>query len=74
LEQRNACSKALLTLFQTSLFLCFEAVSSLKINLAKSGLVPIGTVEDVEGLDRIHDCRVFFLPKKYLNLPFGGFF
>jgi hypothetical protein len=66
LEQRNACSKALLTLFQ--------AVSSLKINLAKSGLVPIGTMEDVEGLDRIHDCRVFFLPKKYLNLPFGGFF
>jgi hypothetical protein len=33
--------------------LCFEVVSRLKINLAKSKLVPIDPVENVEGLTHI---------------------
>jgi hypothetical protein len=32
-------------------FLCFKAVSGLRINLGKSELVPIGEVEDVESLE-----------------------
>jgi hypothetical protein len=33
-----------------SLFLCFEVVFGLKINLAKSELVPVGNVINVESL------------------------
>lgn len=40
------------------LFLCLEAVSSLRINLAKSELVPIGDVTNGDGLDSIMGCRV----------------
>jgi hypothetical protein len=32
------------------LFLCFEAVSGLKVNLAKSVLVHVGHIVDVDGL------------------------
>jgi hypothetical protein len=42
------------------LFLCFEAVSSLKINLTKPKLVPIGNASNVEGLARI--LVIGFLP------------
>jgi hypothetical protein len=44
------------------LFLCFEAVSGLKINLAKSFLVPVGCVDNVDGLAGILDCGVSSLP------------
>ena len=47
------------------LFLWFEAVSRLKINLAKSKLVPVGAVDDVEGLVSILCCKVSSLPIKY---------
>jgi hypothetical protein len=50
------------------LFLCFEAVSSLKINLAKLELVLVGNVNDVEGLARILGCKVSSLPINYLGL------
>jgi hypothetical protein len=53
------------------LFLCFEAVSSLKINLAKSFLVPVGYVDNVDGLAGILDCGVSSLPLKYLGFPLG---
>jgi hypothetical protein len=56
------------------LFLCFEAVSGLKINLAKSKLVPIGLINNIEGLARILGCRVSSLPMKYLGLPLGASF
>jgi hypothetical protein len=55
------------------LFLCFEAISGLKINLAKSKLVPIGNVNNVEGLASILGCRVSSLPMKYLGLPSSAF-
>jgi hypothetical protein len=41
------------------LFLCFEVVLSLKINLAKSKPVPVGNVDHVEGLAGILGCGVF---------------
>jgi hypothetical protein len=53
------------------LFLCFEAVSGLKINLAKSVLVVVGCVD---GLASILGCGVSSLPLKYLGLPLGGLF
>jgi hypothetical protein len=56
------------------LFLAFEAVSGLKVNLSKSKLVPVGNVVDVEGLTNILSCRVSSLPLKYLGLPLGAGF
>lgn len=44
-------------------------ISGLKINVAKSELVPIGVVGDVKGLACILGCRVSSLPMKYLGLP-----
>jgi hypothetical protein len=43
-----------------SLFLCFEAALSLKVNLAKTKLVPVGNVTQVGRLARI------------LGLPLGA--
>jgi hypothetical protein len=56
------------------LFLCFQTVSGLRINLAKSELVPVGNVNNVEGLASILDCRVFSFPMKYLGLPLEASF
>jgi len=57
-----------------SLFLCFEAVSGLRINMAKLVLVSVGNVMNVEGLASILGCRVSSLPIKYLGLPLGASF
>jgi hypothetical protein len=51
------------------LFLCFEVVSGLKVNLGKSELVPVGHVDNVDGLAGILGCGVSSLPLKYLGLP-----
>jgi len=55
-------------------FLCFEAMSGLRINLSKSELVPIGKVEDVESLTHILGCRIGSLPMTYLGMPLGASF
>jgi hypothetical protein len=52
--------------------LCFEAISGLKINLAKSEIVHVGEVEDLEELASILGCRVSSLPIKYVDLPLGA--
>jgi hypothetical protein len=54
------------------LFLCFEAVSGLKINLPKSEIVPVGDMGDVEGLVSILECSVASLLMKYLGLLLGA--
>jgi hypothetical protein len=51
------------------LFLSFEAVLGLNVNLAKSKLVPIGNVDNVNGLIGILGCGVASLPLKYFGLP-----
>jgi hypothetical protein len=56
------------------LILIFEVVSGLKINLAKSKLVHVGNVNNVDGLASILGCRVSSLPLKYLSLPLGASF
>jgi hypothetical protein len=40
------------------LFLCFEAVSGMKVNLAKLELVLVGDVVDVDGLADIMGCEI----------------
>jgi hypothetical protein len=56
------------------IFLCFEAASELRINLGKLEIVPIGEVEDVEGLAQLLGCRVASLPMTYLGLPLRASF
>jgi hypothetical protein len=46
--------------------LCFELASRLKINLAKSKLVPVGNVSNASGLAHILGCRVSSLPMIYV--------
>ena len=40
------------------LLLCFQAVTGLKVNIAKSEMVPIGEVNNVHALFEILGCRV----------------
>jgi len=52
-----------------SLFLLFEAASGLKVNLAKSNLIHMRNVDQVERLADIIECGIASLPVKYLGLP-----
>ena len=53
-------------------FIWFQAVSGLKINLGKSELVPVGEEVVVEELAGILGCKVSSLPLHYLGLPLGS--
>jgi hypothetical protein len=55
------------------LFLCFEVVSNLRTNLAKSKLILVGNVANVDGLASILGYRISSLPMKYLGLPLRAF-
>lgn len=44
----------------------------MRFNLAKSEIVPVGEVGDLEELVNILDCRVSLLPLKYWGLPLGA--
>ena len=50
----------------------FEAVSSLKINLNKSEILPIGPVAKMEELASELGCKAETLPTTYLGLPLGA--
>jgi hypothetical protein len=56
------------------LLICFELVSGLKVNLAKSVLVPVGEVSDVGALAEILGCEVGSLRITYLGMPLGARF
>jgi len=58
--------------FLRVLLVCFGAVSGLKVNLAKSLLVPVGNVDNVAELASILGCRTSSLPLKYLGMPLGA--
>ena len=47
----------------------FEAYSSLKINLSKNEIIPMGRVDHVEMLASELGCHVGSLPTTYLGLP-----
>jgi len=55
-----------------SLFLLFEAAPGLKVNLAKSNLIPVGHVDQAERLVDILGCGFATLLVKYLGLPLGA--
>ena len=57
-----------------ALLVCFEAVSSLKVNLSKSTLVPTGSLVDEDQLAGHLGCGISDLPLKYLGLPLGASF
>ena len=50
----------------------FEATFGLRINLAKSELIPVGEVEDIEEMVVELGCRVGDFLVKYLGLPLGA--
>jgi hypothetical protein len=54
------------------LLLCFEAVSGLKVNLAKPLLVPVGNVDDFVELVDILGSGTSYLSLKYLGMPLGA--
>ena len=61
-------------LFLHMILIWFVAVSSLKINLGKSELVPIGVMHNFDLLLNVLDCKQGTLPMKYLGLPLGAKF
>jgi hypothetical protein len=57
-----------------ALLVCFEAVSGLKVNLSKSTLALVGSLDDVDQLASHLGCGTIDLPLKYLGLPLGASF
>ena len=53
-------------------FMWFEVILGLKINLEKKELIPIGNVSKLEELVEILGCKVCALPTTYLGLPLGA--
>lgn len=53
-------------------FVWFQAISGLKINMGKSELVPVGDVVMVEDIAGILGCKFPSLPMTYLGLPLGS--
>ncbi|KAL6327691.1 hypothetical protein AAG906_022631 [Vitis piasezkii] len=51
------------------IFFWFEAASGLRINLAKSEIIPVGEVEEVDKMAVELECRVGLLPSVYLGVP-----
>ena len=50
----------------------FETASSLRINLAKSEIIPVGEVDEIDELAVELRCRVGSLPSQYMGLPLGA--
>ena len=51
---------------------CFEGVTGLRVNMAKSVMVPVGEVGNIAMLAESIDCRVGSLPLTYLGMPLGA--
>ena len=54
------------------LLLCFQAVTSLKVNVSKSELVPIGEVNNVHALAKILGFWIGSLSMTYLGMLLGA--
>ena len=50
---------------------CFQAFTSLKVNVGKSEIVPIREVSNIQTLANILQCSVGNLPMIYLGIPLG---
>lgn len=51
-----------------------EAVTSLKVYVGKSEVVPVDEVDNLVALADILGCRIASLPMTYLGMPFGAHF
>ena len=51
------------------LLLCSQVVTSLKVNVSKSEMIPIEEVNNVNALAEILGCSVGSLPMTYLGMP-----
>jgi hypothetical protein len=60
--------------YMGALLVCFEAVSGLKVNLTKSSLISVGSLNNVSQLAGSLGCGTADLPLKYLGLPLGASF
>ena len=58
--------------FLSWILMWFEALSGLKINLNKSEIFPVGSVENVSDLAVELGCGIGSLPSSYLGLPLGA--
>ena len=58
--------------FLSWILMWFKAMSSLKINLNKSEIIPIGPVTNTEELASELGCKIGSLPTSYLGLPLGA--
>ena len=58
--------------FMSWILIWFEAMSSLKINLNKSEIIPIGPVINTVELALESGCKIGSLPTSYLGLPLGA--
>lgn len=54
------------------LLLCFQAMTSLRVTVSKSKLVPIWEVASEHALADILGCKVGSLPIPYLGMPLGA--
>ena len=57
-----------------AVFIWFQAISRLKINLSKTELVAVGQVPNVNELAAVLSCKVIALPLSYLGLALGASF
>ena len=57
-----------------AVFIWFQAISRLKINLSKTELVAVGQVPNVNELAAVLSCKVIALPFSYLGLALGASF
>ena len=51
------------------LLLGFQAMTGLKVNVAKSETIPIGEVNNMQALAEFWGCRIGALPMTYLGMP-----
>ena len=58
--------------YLSQILVWFEAASGLRINLAKSEIIPVGEVEEIEEMAAELECRVGSLHSSYLGLPLGA--
>ena len=54
------------------LLLCFQAITSLKVNVCKSEMVTTGEFDNLRALARILGCGFEPLPMSYLGMPLGA--
>ncbi|CAN1781747.1 Putative ribonuclease H protein At1g65750 [Linum perenne] len=52
--------------------ICFESISSLKLNFHKSASFAVGEVPNVYELAAIFGCKIDSCPTSYLGLPLGA--